>query len=732
MTGKKVLPYALAGVGAYFFGLLALMGAVVWADLTAEEQVRVGPVLSQRLELIGALAVLGFIGVAVAIRAIYLHLVVATGKVAEAVRLLATTDVDRPVEPAGSHDLRAIVRAVNTLVEQRRALRRDVSQQIREARRSVEEERNRLAALMSELTQSVVVCNLDGRILLYNNRARLQVKALSEASGFTGGELIGLGRSIYSVLERNLITHALESIQHRLNKKAGQPQANFVTTTRAGQLLRVQMSPVMAVQEEGTDPGQSEEKGEGEERAVTGFILMLDNITRNFESESKRDQMLHTLTEGNRASLANVRAAAEMLDYPELQETLRERFLKVIRDEVEAMSERLNRTATDFADILKTRWPMEEILGADLVAAAQRRVEAVLKLPTKQEEVDESLWVKVDSFSLLQALTYLASRLSDEFEVRELRFRLSGAGRLVHLDLIWSGQAMSTETVMNWELEPMQFAGEVSPLTVRDVIDRHDGEMWLEREKVRHRAFFRLLLPMAVPQQQIEAETFLRGESRPEYYDFDLFKWSERAHALDDRPLAELAFTVFDTETTGLHPSEGDEIIQIGALRVLNGKLLRNESFEQLVNPGRPLGAESAQIHGITEDMLVGQPTIAKVLPAFHSFAAETVLVAHNAAFDMRFLQLKEASTGLSFDHPVLDTLLLSAVVHPNQESHRLEAIAERLGVNIIGRHTALGDAIVTAEVFLKLLPLLAEQGIRTLGQARAAAEQTYYARIKY
>ncbi len=108
------------------------------------------------------------------------------------------------------------------------------------------------------------------------------------------------------------------------------------------------------------------------------------------------------------------------------------------------------------------------------------------------------------------------------------------------------------------------------------------------------------------------------------------------------------------------------------------------------------------------------------------------MLIAHNAAFDMRFLQLKEEQTGLRFDQPVIDTLLLSAVVHPNQESHRLEAIAERLGLTIVGRHTALGDAIVTAEVFLKLLPLLAEKGIRTLREAREAAEKTYYARIKY
>jgi DNA polymerase-3 subunit epsilon len=120
------------------------------------------------------------------------------------------------------------------------------------------------------------------------------------------------------------------------------------------------------------------------------------------------------------------------------------------------------------------------------------------------------------------------------------------------------------------------------------------------------------------------------------------------------------------------------------------------------------------------------------VLPRFHAFCEDTVLVAHNAAFDLRFLQMKEEATGIRFTQPVLDTMLLSPVIHPNQESHRLEAIAERLGVQVIGRHTALGDAIMTGEVFLKMIPLLAQIGIHTLGQAREAAERTYYARIRY
>jgi len=130
--------------------------------------------------------------------------------------------------------------------------------------------------------------------------------------------------------------------------------------------------------------------------------------------------------------------------------------------------------------------------------------------------------------------------------------------------------------------------------------------------------------------------------------------------------------------------------------------------------------------------MLIGQPAIEKVLPQFHRFAQDTILVAHNAAFDMRFLQMLEARTGICFTQPVLDTLLLSQVIHPNQAQHSLEAIATRLGVDLVGRHTALGDAIVTAEVLLRMVPLLAEKGIFTLKQARDAAQQTPYARIHY
>jgi len=444
------------------------------------------------------------------------------------------------------------------------------------------------------------------------------------------------------------------------------------------------------------------------------------------------------LTERSRAALANMQAALDMLDYPDIEPAMRERFLGVLRDETRTLGQRINEVESGSADSLKTRWPLEEMLGSDLVGAAIRRIETMTGLPASPVEVDATLWLKVESFTLMQALVYLAGRLSDEFEIRFVQLRLSsasGSAGKAQLDLVWSGQAMSTETVMSWEMDPMKVGNETLRLTVRDVVERHGGAFWFERERARQEGRFRFLLPLAeAGGAHLEASAVVRHDSRPEYYDFNLFaaRAMQPGDALGEQRLADLSYTVFDTETTGLRPSEGDRIIQFGATRIVAGRLRRQETFEQLVDPERALSEAGIAIHGIRPEMLAGQPKLDKVLPAFHAFAHDTVLVAHNAAFDMRFLQLAEQPTGVRFEQPVLDTLLLSAVVHPKQENHSLEAIAARLGVTVLGRHTALGDAMVTAEVFMKLVPLLQDLGITTLGEALAASEQTYLARLRY
>jgi DNA polymerase-3 subunit epsilon len=707
---------ALGLLGCMLALVLCAAGGLVVASLDEAQREQLHELIGDRLPL-AFMAWATVLALAVPpLRALHDWLFGAPARLAEAGRALVETGA-APLSPDhGSAETRELARVLAGLAAQRDSLRAGIDEQVRAGIRQLEHERGRLAALMSELAQSVIVCNLDGRILLYNRRARLQFRALSDApDGLGGSELLGLGRSIYPVLDRPLVAHALDTVRSRVRAGDEHPGTQFVTAAPGGQLLRVQMAAVPA----GDD---------GAETDLAGFVLVVDNITRDYDEDCARDRRLLDFDDACRATLAGMQGALDQLARHGDDVSARDRQVALVRDGIAALDSRLRALSDTALRSVKTRWPLEDMRGADLVAAAVRRIAAPRLQP---EQVDAALWLRVDSFALLQALEWLARRLADEYEVRVLSLSLQAepGGAQARLDLAWQGRSMSTDTVMNWQMEAMNSGDGRTPLSIRDVVERHGGQFGVERERASHRTRFRFLLPLAGAPAPVPAS---RITGRPEFYDFDLFRTGDPRGALAEQPLTELAYTVFDTETTGLDPSGGDEIIQIGATRIVNGRLLRSESFEQCVAPQRPVPAASTAIHGLRAEDLHGQPRIEAVLPAFHAFARDTVLVAHNAAFDMRFLELKQASSGVCFDQPVLDTLLLSALVQPGQTSHRLEDIAARFGIAVSGRHTALGDALVTAEIFQKLLPLLAARGIRTLGDALAAARNTYHARIAY
>jgi DNA polymerase III subunit epsilon len=725
MSDKARFALVLAAAWGCVVAAVAAVLALAVADLPERDAAMFVPVLRDRAPAIVVGLCLLLLPLALAVRALLRIFVKAPLQLAEDARIMLVANPAHRAPARGAAGTRALAATLNDFADANATLKRDVEKQIREANERIEQERNRLAALMSELAQSVLMCNIEGRILLYNARAMQLLRKPLDSAAAPGKahSLVGLGRSLFAIFDRNLIIHAIESIHDRMRQGTRSPVANFVTTAPAGQLVRVQLAPVLAA----AGPG-----AEGATDGIAGFVLLLDNITRRIESGSRRDQLLQSLTQGTRASLANMRAAVETIaSFPGMDKEAQDRFIGIIGEEAQHLSARLDRTVGEFADSMRTEWPLEDMRGADLIAAARRRIEAKLALPTKLENVDEAVWLNVDSYSLMQGITYLVARLRDEFGIREIRFGLGSAGPLAHLDLIWTGAPLGFETTMAWQTDAMALGGEACPLTLAQIVERHDAEIWYQIDKPAHREYFRIAIPQTRP-EETPWSSALGTESRPEFYDFDLFHQAGQTPELDNRPLAALNYTVFDTETTGLAPSAGDEIVSVGAVRIVNGRLLEQEAFEQLVDPRRAMSPEASKITGIEASMLENQPTIDKVLPAFAAFCEDTVLVAHNAAFDMRFLHLKEEATGVRFTQPVLDTLLLSAVLHPELAAHGLEAIAERMGVNPIGRHTALGDAIMTGEVFLRMIPLLAEKGIRTLGEARAASQKTYFARIEY
>ncbi|MEO9780084.1 MAG: exonuclease domain-containing protein [Sedimentitalea sp.] len=209
-------------------------------------------------------------------------------------------------------------------------------------------------------------------------------------------------------------------------------------------------------------------------------------------------------------------------------------------------------------------------------------------------------------------------------------------------------------------------------------------------------------------------------EARPLVYDFDLLD-TPGDDAFENRTLSDLCFVVFDTETTGLLPHK-DEVVQIGAVRVLRGRIVEGEVLNTLVDPGIPIPAASTKVHKVSNAMVAGAPKISEAGRSFHKFATDAVIVAHNAPFDMAFLRRHAASMGVDWDHPILDTVLLSAVIFGASETHTLDALCDRLGVTIPEalRHTALGDAQATAEVLCAMLPMLEARGMKTFGDVIA------------
>ncbi|HVI90304.1 MAG TPA: 3'-5' exonuclease [Dongiaceae bacterium] len=190
-------------------------------------------------------------------------------------------------------------------------------------------------------------------------------------------------------------------------------------------------------------------------------------------------------------------------------------------------------------------------------------------------------------------------------------------------------------------------------------------------------------------------------------------------------PLIDLPLLALDTETTGLDP-EGDRIISLAAAQLLQGRLYLHQARNFLINPERPIPARTTAIHGISDQQVAGQPNFAHRAAEVAVLLQDQVLLGHNVIFDA--LMLKQEMTRIQADWqapPILDTMLLYATVQPRARHFGLDLAARQLRVSLAGRHTALGDVLIALDLFYRLLPLLAERGIVTLGQAQTASRKT-------
>jgi DNA polymerase-3 subunit epsilon len=205
---------------------------------------------------------------------------------------------------------------------------------------------------------------------------------------------------------------------------------------------------------------------------------------------------------------------------------------------------------------------------------------------------------------------------------------------------------------------------------------------------------------------------------------FDLHDNTPDQPPEDATPLATLPASVLDTETTGLDVNR-DRIVQFAAVRMKGERIFAADSVERIVNPGRPIPPASSAIHGITDDIAASGRPIDEEWGALEPFLKDRVVVGHNIGFDMAMLERAAALAGRPWTRPrTLCTARLAEALSPQETDFNLEAVAERLGVEITGRHTAMGDTLVTAEVFRRQMILLNALRVITLSDAEAFANK--------
>lgn len=559
--------------------------------------------------------------------------------------------------------------AAQSLAETRSALAEAVA---RETLR-LGTEKARLEALLSDVPVGVILCSADHALVFYNGPAADII-----GTGRAGGLEAGLDRKLFDYL------HAAPlRLAHERLIATGDPDAVsdlLCTTTTGAYVLAARMRLL----------------GDG---GSHGYVLTLRDITGDMAAEARREAMLEGALDSLRRPAAALATLVEVMPEAALPAPMQ----GALKDEVARLSQAVTRFGAARDEALAEAGALPQTRAFDLAQGLIARLGAEGQLLTAETA---DLILRCNGYELLTLLEHLARHLTDRGPLH-LTIEEEDTGAAIRLS--WSGERVGVGELDRWLSVPL--VPEAPDRPARAVLVTHATELWPETLADGRPA---LCLPI---RQARRAVVRPKPVVRKVVYDFDLLS-PARTDRLAETRLDRLTYVVFDTETTGLNPRQGDEIVQLAAVRIVNGRRVEGEVFDTLVNPGRPIPPVSTEVHGITDAMVADAPGVEEVVRRFHKFAEGAVLIAHNAPFDMEFLRRVEGTLGLSFDMPVLDTVLLSAVVYGQHETHSLDALSHRLGITIPeeARHTAIGDTLATADAFLKLVPMLAGRDLDTFG----------------
>ena len=632
------------------------------------------------------------------------------GRMADASTFIGSGSSAITLEETGIAELDRLREGLLQAAERSKTQKEQLGLELERASQRLRSERDTLAAIISQLRQGVVVTNRKGRVLLFNASADLLLSFPNKQPPV----YLGLGRPVDSLMDPAMSAWAMSEA----GRQKDDVPVPFVTVSPAGRLLNVRVLQTLG--------------SRGED---SGFIFFLNDITDSRMREGVSQKFADNGLRRMRDSIAGIQAAADNLkNYPDASPEQRLTFHELILSESERISKEIKAYEAEEQKSAAAESSLSLIDAGVLCKITLEMCGSEASGFEIQPQAEDGwLFALADTFTFPVSLAFLGEgvgRLSTEGHKPELTAGLFE--KYVRFSWSWTGERLGEEQVESWLQEKPKAGTLVLPHSLQDVLNRHRANWWVkEAESDNEEEAGRNELSIILPRKQSPEGGEPAVKPAASGFDIGLMR-SSADESVMNQPLDTLDATVFDTETTGLNPSDGDKLVSIGGVRIVNGRLRENELFNELINPGRSVPEASTRIHGITEDMLEGRPPASQILPSFDMFTGDGVLIAHNAAFDMRFLELEHPGDFLAYNKTVIDTLLLSNVLHPRLEGHSVEDLAVRYDVESETRHDALGDAITTARIFVKMIPLLKKAGINTVGDAIRASRESLYAKLRY
>ncbi|MFD2189735.1 3'-5' exonuclease [Pistricoccus aurantiacus] len=611
-------------------------------------------------------------------------------------RLAANPDARDDYPPEGW--LSGLAPDIQQLRERWRADRRKLARAHSEGARSAARIRQELEALLQLIDVPLLVYDRHQRLLLFNHAAEL---LFAEHPG------LRLGKPLQGLLENKSLDYALVRLP-----EDGTPRELLLPYRKQADL------------ESSSASSPSLERPMAEHwlrctlrripQSQSETLLTLEDATAESHQEMAiRGELVELVTQLRRHG-AGLASAAQALNQPfaegssskEISLSLRERLAKALDEEATALSRTIQQTGQTLERLQRQDSRLLSLWSNDLWRALGERLErhGIALTP-----IGMPAWLKADAPTLLVLMEDLVTKLAEHCRLTRFDAEVRLGNKRVYLDLIWPGAQPSQQQLQTWLDQPLE-ALPLAP-SLAKMLQQYDSDLWSETDEDGEHARLRLPLPAG---ERVGAP-LARKAPRPEFHDYGIASLPAPDSSLGSRHIGELEVIAFDTETTGLELRRGDRVISIGACRIVNRRLLADDVFESLVDPERPIPDASTAIHGLTDTDVAGAPTLTRIMPRFRDYLGDAVLLAHNASFDL--LALQPPGSEVVLDMPVLDTLLISRGLDPGLEGHDLDSLAERFALVVPEglRHTALGDAQLTAELWLTLLPRLEARGITTL-----------------